>query len=137
MGNTQLLLLVLGIIIVGIAVIVAMDHFRDQAINSDSFQVSSFLLDLASRAQKFYRTPAWMGGGGHSFSLLTADEEGISRLTNIPINEYGIFSISVAGNVSSVTLQGIGTEDGDGDGTNHTLSCLVTPDEIQMRVINW
>jgi hypothetical protein len=137
MGNTQLLLIILGVILVGIAIIVAMDHFKDNAVNADSYQVSSFLLDLATRAQKFYRTPAWLGGGGHSFSLLTADNEGISRLTNIPINEYGVFSILVPGNAGSVTLQGIGNEDGDGDGTNHTLSCLVTPDRIQMTVLNW
>jgi hypothetical protein len=93
--------------------------FNDQAASRDMAAVTADLINLASRAQQHYLRPDFMGGG--SFFLLTANVAGLAYLTNQPTNENGTYSISTAGNATSVTIKGVGIEDGDGDGTNCTV----------------
>jgi hypothetical protein len=136
MGQTQLLLLVLVLLLVGIAIIVAVSIFNEQAASANLDQLSRFIVNLGARAQKHYRTPQWLDGGGHSFVKLTATPAGIAFLTQMPDNEYGTFSISVAGNATQVTLKGVGVEDGDRDGTNCTVECQVFADSMSTTIVN-
>jgi len=136
MGQQQLLLIVLSVIIVGIAVVVGINMFNDQAASSNLDAVSADLINLASRAQQHYRRPTAMGGGGGSFALLTANATGLEYLTTQPTNENGTYSISAAGNATSVSVQGIGTEDGDGDGANCQATVQVWADSIALTVNN-
>jgi hypothetical protein len=135
-GQNQLLLIVLSVIIVGIAILVAINLFHENAASANLDQISYFAMELGTRAQKYYRTPIWLGGGGHSFSGLTADAQGLAQLTNIPQNEHGTFSISTAGNDAQVALQGIGVEDGDGDGTDCTVTLQVFADSMSLSITN-
>lgn len=136
MGQQQLLLITLSMIIVGVAVVVGMNMFNDQAssYNMDALVVD--LVNLASRAQVHYRKPLEIGGGGGSFALLTANSTGLAYLTNKPKNENGTFSICVAGTANSVTLQGVGTFDGNEDGTMCTARIEVFPDSVALNIIN-
>jgi Tfp pilus assembly protein PilE len=136
MGQQQLLLIVLSVIIVGIAVVVGINMFNDQAANSNLDSVTADLMNLASRAQQHYRRPTAMGGGGGSFALLTASAAGLAYLTTQPTNENGTYTISTAGNATSVTVQGIGKTDGDGDGTNCTARVQVWDDSTALNVVN-
>lgn len=136
MGQQQLLLIVLSVIIVGIAVVVGINMFNDQAASSNLDAVTADLVNLASRAQQHYRRPTAMGGGGGSFALLTADAAGMAYLTTQPSNENGDYTISTAGNATSVSLQGVGTEDGDGDNTNCTATVQVWADSIAVTISN-
>ena len=68
MGQQQLLLIVLGIIIVGIAIAVGVTTFRSSAVDANRAQVISDLNNLAAKAQRYYRTPTSMGGGGQDFN---------------------------------------------------------------------
>ncbi|MFH1861626.1 MAG: hypothetical protein ABH878_02335 [bacterium] len=136
MGQQQLLLIVLSVIIVGIAVVVGINMFNDQAASSNLDAVTSDLINLASRAQQHYRRPTAMGGGGGSFALMTADAAGLAYITTQPTNENGVYSISAAGTASTVTVQGIGTEDGDGDGTAATAQVQVWQDSLSVTVSN-
>lgn len=63
MGQQQLLLLVMGVIIVGIAVIVGIQAFslNQQKVNADSLILRS--LRIANEAQRWLRIPSAMGGG--------------------------------------------------------------------------
>jgi Tfp pilus assembly protein PilE len=136
MGQQQLLLIVLSVIIVGIAVVVGINMFNDQAASSNLDAVTSDLVNLASRAQQHFRRPTAMGGGGGTFALLTADATGLAFLTTQPTNENGVYSITTAGSATSVTLTGVGTEDGDSDGTNCTATVQVWADSIAVSVTN-
>lgn len=98
--------------------------------------VTSDLINMAARAQQHYHRPTAMGGGGDSFALLTADDAGLAYITTQPTNENGDYSISAAGSATTVTIQGIGTEDGDGDGTPCTAQVQVWPDSLSVIVIN-
>ena len=136
MGQQQLLLIVLSVIIVGIAVVVGINMFNDQAASSNLDAVSADLVNLASRAQQHFRRPAAMGGGGGSFALLTANAAGLAYLTTQPSNENGAYTISSAGTATTVTIEGIGTEDGDGNGTMCTADVQVWADSISITVVD-
>ncbi|CUS79348.1 hypothetical protein JGI7_01410 [Candidatus Kryptonium thompsonii] len=68
MGQQQLLLIVLGVIIVGIAIAVGISMFKSSAVDANRSAVASDLANLASKAQRYYRTPVELGGGGNSFA---------------------------------------------------------------------
>lgn len=68
MGQQQLLLIVLGVIIVGIAVVVGINIFNTSSESSAKDTVSSELMQLGAMAQQFYKKPLEMGGGGNTFA---------------------------------------------------------------------
>lgn len=126
MGQQQILLIVLGAIIVGIATVVGINMFNESAAQANLDAVSNDLLNLASRAQQYYRKPSSMGGGGKTFLGLTADSQGLLQLTAQAANDNGGFAISTPGDSTQVIIQGTGLEDGDGDGNPVLVSCTVT-----------
>jgi hypothetical protein len=117
MGQQQLLLIILGVIVVGIAVAVGITMFTDNAVNANRDAVTNDLVNLAARAQQFFRRPTALGGGGNSFVGLTADAAGLTKLTNRASNANGTYSITSAGTATGVVVQGVGTE--QADGTNY------------------
>ena len=136
MGQQQLLLIVLSVIIVGIAVVVGINMFSASAASANLEAVTNDLLNLASRAQQYYVKPTGLGGGGNSFVGITADATGLQKLTPKASNDNGVFSVSTAGTAASVTLQGVGTQDGDGDATNCTIQITVFSDSLSTTVVN-
>lgn len=136
MGQQQLLLIILGVIVVGIAVTVGITMFTDSAINANRDGLSNDLINLASRAQQFYRRPTSLGGGGNSFALLTTSA--ISLLTNKPTNGNGSYMIETAGTGNGtnalVVLKGIGTETYNGSPV--AVHVYVYPDHDSMVVVN-
>lgn len=123
MGQQQLLLIILGVIVVGIAVAVGITMFQDNAISANRDAVTNDLVNLASRAQQYYRRPAALGGGGNSFVGLTADAAGLAKLTSKTTNANGTYSIMTAGTSTSVVLKGVGTEKGsDGSAIDVRIS---------------
>ena len=73
MGQQQLLLLALSTIIVGLAIVMGINMFGENAAQSNLDAVTNDVLTIASRAQGWYRKPAQMGGGGRSFSGLSGN----------------------------------------------------------------
>ncbi|OQY72474.1 MAG: hypothetical protein B6D44_10010 [Ignavibacteriales bacterium UTCHB2] len=68
MGQQQLLLIVLGVIIVGIAVVVGINLFNANAQESAKDGVVSDATNLGAMAQQHYKKPASMGGGANAFN---------------------------------------------------------------------
>jgi hypothetical protein len=119
MGQQQLLLIILGVIVVGIAVAVGITMFKDNAVSANRDAVTNDLVNLAARAQQYYRRPTALGGGQGAFTGLTADATGLKKLTSMPngTNANGTYTISTAGTSSTIVLQGLGVEMGN-DGSN-------------------
>jgi len=67
MGQQQLLLIVLGVIIVGIAVVVGISLFNANAKEAAKDGVVSDCTNLGAMAQQYYKKPISMAGGGNSF----------------------------------------------------------------------
>ncbi|MFZ2325228.1 MAG: hypothetical protein WAV89_16215 [Ignavibacteriaceae bacterium] len=67
MGQQQLLLIVLGVIIVGIAVVVGINLFNVSAESSAKDTVVAEATNLGAMALQYYKKPTALGGGGNSF----------------------------------------------------------------------
>lgn len=67
MGQQQLLLIVLGVIIVGIAVVVGINLFNANAETSTQDSIVSQGTNIGAMAQQYYKKPLSMNGGGQSF----------------------------------------------------------------------
>lgn len=110
MGQQQLLLIILGVIIVGIAVAVGITMFQDNALDQNRSSVIADLTTLAAKAQQYFAKPISMGGGGNSFVGLTADAAGMSNLASTAFtnNPNGTYTIKTAGTATTIVLHGIG-----------------------------
>ena len=126
MGQQQLLLIILGVIIVGIAVAVGITMFQDNAIDQNRSAVIADLTTLAAKAQQFYAKPITLGGGGNSFAQggdagagLTATPVGLAYLASpaFTTNANGVYTIKTGGTATTVVLHGVGAISIDG-GTN-------------------
>jgi hypothetical protein len=130
MGSQQLLLIVVGLVLIGIAIAVGMTMFADQATSENRDNLANDLAHFGSIARSYYRKPTSFGGGGYSFKGLT-----MSRITSKPSNDNGTYSLTpdpVTGNPQFVTLTGIGTQTGLDGTTNVKVVMLVYPDSIKM-----
>ncbi len=104
MGQQQLLLIVLGVIIVGIAIVVGINLFNANAIASNKDAVASDLQNLAAMAHQYYNKPVSMGGGGNSY-VNFAMPTGLSSTAN------GTYT-NTAGTSSQITFTGTGIQKG-------------------------
>jgi len=68
MGQQQLLLIVLGVIVVGIAIVVGINLFQANAESSTQDSIISQGTNLGALAQQYYKKPEAMGGGGNKFT---------------------------------------------------------------------
>jgi Tfp pilus assembly protein PilE len=127
MGQQQLLLIVLGVIIVGIAVVVGINVFTASSSSSNRDAVISDLTNLASLAQTYYRKPSALGGGNNLFTNWTIP-------TQLATTGNGTYTVTVA--AQAVTLVGVGTQTGN-DNTNAVKATMVVgPTSITSTTIN-
>ena len=68
MGQQQLLLIILGVIIVGIAIAVGLSLFSAQSVQSNKDAMINDINNLAANAYQYYIRPTSMGGGGGTFA---------------------------------------------------------------------
>ena len=68
MGQQQLLLIVLGVILVGVAVILGIQYFSVGAEEGAKDELVAHSLTIGANAQQWYKKPASMGGGGNTFA---------------------------------------------------------------------
>ena len=133
MGQQQLLLIVLGVIIVGIAVAVGIQMFSSSAATANFDAVVNDLQKMASDSQGWFRKPVSLGGGGRDFSTLTLASVGAPTS-----NANGAYSIAAAPAQAAtvVTFRGQGVEDADDDGTNVDVRLAVYADSTRLFVDN-
>ena len=68
MGQQQILLIVLSVILVGIAIAVGITMFQSQAAQSNIDAMIADLNNLGAQAYQYYIRPVSMGGGGNSYT---------------------------------------------------------------------
>ena len=71
MGQQQLLLIILGVIIVGIAIAVGLSLFSAQSIQSNRDAIINDLNNLAAQAYQYRIRPSSMGGGQGKYDSFT------------------------------------------------------------------
>ena len=132
MGQQQLLLIVLGVIIVGIAVVVGINVFTASSANANRDAVIADLTTLAAMSQQYYRKPTAMGGGGNAFDN-TNGGTGFSIPTSLQSTANGSYTVTAAEKL--ITFVGVGREMGNGDTVQVTM--VVEPNQIQTTTIDY
>ena len=105
MGQTQLLMIVLAVIIVGIAVAVGITQFGESAVTANRDAVQLDCQRIVSNAQQWYKKPSSLGGGNNSFTGCTLAKLGVATP-----NQNGSYALTVASGGASITVVGTGTE---------------------------
>ncbi len=132
MGQSQLLLIALGVIVVGTAVIVGMNLFHANAVEANRNALNNDLLSIANLSQSYYQKSADLGGGGKSF-------EGFQIPDRFKTNLNGTFS-ALYTRKDQALFQGVGRETSDfglgcGEGVYITHRILVYPDSVRIQQV--
>ena len=127
MGQQQLLLIVLGVIIVGIAIVVGINIATTSAESSNRDAVISDLNTIGNFAQQYYRKPSSMGGGNYTFTGWTIPPA-------IDTTGNGTFAATVA--AQTVTLVGTGNETGNDGSAKVKATATITPTNITVTINN-
>ena len=108
MGQQQLLLIVLGTIIVGVAVVVGINMFTQGAVNAERDAMMQDINAIAADGAAYWRKPAAMGGGARVFTGATLDDFGSSDS-----NSNGEYLITV-NSATEYEIAGTGANEGVG-----------------------
>ena len=145
MGQQQLLLIVLGVIIVGIAIAVGITMFHSNTQSSNRDQIVSDLERLAVLAQEYYKKPVSMAGGNGNFenfalsAIDTGNSDGSFKATTNPPNDADPMSGSIAPistSTQEIYIIGYGKEVGDNNRQNVKAYAAVTPDSVSIKIMN-
>ncbi|HTK82280.1 MAG TPA: hypothetical protein VL633_08320 [Bacteroidota bacterium] len=101
MGQQQLLLIILGVIIVGIAIAVGISMFSSSSVQANKDALVNDLNNLAADAYQYKIRPSTMGGGAGSYAAYNVP-------TKLASNDNGSFTASSA-SATQVTLKGNST----------------------------
>jgi hypothetical protein len=127
MGQQQLLLIILGVIIVGIAIAVGISMFSSGSVQSNRDALVNDLNNLASNAYQFKIRPISMGGGGSTYT----GGAGYVIPTKLVSNENGTFSCTNAAQAVTfvgTSSSGNGTVTAVCDSTGHLGTFTYTGD---------
>lgn len=144
MGQQQLLLIVLSVIIVGVAVSVGVTQFQSSAMDSNRQAVIADLVNYASKAQRFFRTPQQLGGGEQDFNGFTlntieqATANGDYEVTaTLPT---GAAAVTAGGSISAtattIYIAASGRETGNDDTNPVKAFVTITADAITTTILN-
>ena len=126
MGQQQLLLIILGVIVVGVAIAIAMTLFRANAIDRKREILVNESHNIGSIAISYYKKPQMMGGGGKTFT-------GWQIPTQLQSTVNGTYTAQVS--ADNVVITGTGTEVVT-ESDSIKVETTVTSNEINSIIIN-
>lgn len=101
MGQQQLLLIILGVIVVGIAIAVGISQFGAHSIQANKDGVTSSLINLAADAYQYRIRPTTLGGGSGGYTGYTIP----NKMASDNDGTYAVGSLSA----TTATLTGTST----------------------------
>lgn len=96
MGQQQIMMIILGVIIVGIAIAIGIAQFGSESASSNKDALINDLNNLGVNAYQFKMLPSSMGGGSGTYTQYAIPSK-------LRTNEDGTFSVSLAA-ANSITL---------------------------------
>jgi hypothetical protein len=129
MGQQQLLLIVLGVIVVGIAVVAGINLFGASHDESIKDELVSQCMAIGANAQQFFIKPSAMGGGNNTFNTGGLGNAGYV----IPANMTGTTNGTYApGTITATSYQVIATPRVIAGKTYNfaNVTCTVSPSTI-------
>ena len=112
MGQQQILFLILGVCVIGIALSAGVITLQSNSSIDHRQVMSQELKTLADEALAYRRRPYEQHGGDGTFIGLTSTPYGIAKLTNKPLTQFGEFYIAKSGNDRSVQIMAVGDSPG-------------------------
>ncbi len=129
MGQQQLLLILLAILVIGVAILLGINMFRSHAVETKRDNLITDCVNLSGLAQQYYSRPAAMGGGGRSFS-------GWIIPTELQINANGRFEITdISQPLSYVEVTAIGNEEVTA-GDSVSVKIKILPRDFQITILH-
>ena len=111
MGQQQLILIILAVVIIALAIVGGIIYFKDTAADLNRQAVRKDLEHLTSLAKLHYRAPRSIGGGGNTFDGFTVSPE-------FAKNANGTYLHTKDGHdANHIHFEGFGVENGQ-DGVN-------------------
>ena len=109
MGQQQLLLIILGVIIVGIAIAVGLSLFSAQSVQSNKDAMINDLNNISAHAYQFRIRPASMGGGqgvytGYTIPGKMAKNENGTYASTPAANTVTLVATSAANTTNVITV---------------------------------
>jgi hypothetical protein len=126
MGQQQLLLIVLGVIIVGIAVLLGIMLFQQNSVDEKRDLVINESLHIAQLAQQYYLKPSSIAGGNNTFT-------GWDIPPQFSTGANGSFTATVTPTLVEIT--GIGNEVVSGNDMIE-VKTYVTRDSVRTEIIH-
>ena len=115
MGQQQLLLIILGVIIVGIAIAVGISMFSSSSVQANKDALVNDLNNLAADAYQFRIRPLTMGGGAGSYAnyniplkLQTNDNGTFTEVSTAPQVVFTATSVMYPGSTVVATCDSTG-----------------------------
>lgn len=136
MGQQQILFLVLGMCIVGIAVSVGLINLQEQTVFDNRTVILDELGQLGIKAQAYYRQPFDVGGGGGSFMRVNLLPNGLETLGGARSTPHAEFLIKRSGNSSRTQILAVGTTGGINPALPVRMLMTVWPDSTHVDVLN-
>ena len=106
MGQQQLLLIILGVIVVGIAIAVGVAQFGASSTQANKDGVTSALVNIAANAYQFKIRPSSMGGGSGAYDNSRGASPNYSIPSKMAADDNGTY---VLGTVAAQSIQIKGT----------------------------
>lgn len=126
MGQQQLLMIVLAIIIVGLAIAISISLFRANAIEAKRDILIEETSSLGTMALQYYKKPSELGGGGTSFLGFTIPPQMVTTVNG------NFMTADVQAN--QITITGTGSEVVTG-GDSIRVQTVVTPEQMYTLII--
>jgi hypothetical protein len=136
MGQQQILFLILGACIIGIAASVGVITLQDNSMPDSRVLITNELQMLAAEAQEYFRREVRDGGGQGSFLALTTTPYAIRKLQKEAQPAYGVYSVKRTGTASYLEIIGVGVEKGHDRRQPVRVAIAVWPESTAVRVLN-
>lgn len=137
MGQQQLLLIVLGVILVGVAVVLGIQYFSVGAEEGAKDELVAHSLTIGANAQQWFNKPVAMGGGGNAFNTSSGAKQTFVQhfdadLTGLHSSTNGTYSVALSGDTAVTVTAAPVTALGYG----WTVTTLVGPKSMQSTISN-
>ncbi len=121
MGQSQLLIIMLSVLLIGIAILVAVGFFRSGDVDANKKAMINSMNQIAHQAVQYFARPTPLGGGNHSFVGFELPSKFASDLN-------GRYSAVVLG-PTSIQISGVSLRD-----SNNTMTAQI---DSEGKAGNW
>ena len=121
MGQQQLLLIALSVLIVGAAVAVGVNMFNEGSVKAENDKYFQRAATIATEYAKWYSEPLTMGGGGGDNTLFPSSDDERAEILGVP---FSVDSVASGGLYVSAITPASGADDPATAGKTESLDYL-------------